>query len=171
MSLHLLLRPSISRHVGRNGVELLNEQYRQPPLHHTRPGCPRGPHRRWIERNRAWWPVVPTFIRPRAASMAPATPNPLGPTPTGWGTDPPTPPTPPTRSGMPAPTRSGLSPNLLGVPPTGWGRWLHVIVYCMHAQVSQSQVSQTKAPQGPTADVVGVAAHVGTSCSTSCSRR
>ena len=121
MSLHLLLRPSISRHVGRNGVELLNEQYRQPPLHHTRPGCPSGPHRRWIERNRAWWPVVPTFTRPRVAFMAPATPNALGPTPTGWGTDPPTPPTPPTRSGMPAPTRSGLSPNLLGVPPNGSG--------------------------------------------------
>ena len=121
MSLHLLLRPSIGRHVGRNGVELLNEQYRQPPLHHTRHGCPRGPHRRWIERNRAWWPVAPTFTRPRVAFMAPATPNALGPTPTGWGTDPPTPPTPPTRSGMPAPTRSGLSLNLLGATPNRLG--------------------------------------------------
>ena len=140
MSLHLLLRPSIGRHVGRNGVELLDEQYRQPPLHHTRLGCPRGPHRRWIERNRAWWPVAPTFTRPRVAFMAPATPNALGPTPTGWGTDPPTPPTPPTRSGMPAPTRSGLSPNLLGVPPTGWGRWFHVHV-SMHTFHKRAQNS------------------------------
>ena len=121
MSLHLLLRPSIGRHVGRNEVKLLNEQCRQPPLHHTRPGCPRGRHRRWIERNRAWWPVVPTFTRPRAASRAPGPPNRLGPPPTGWGAEPPTPPTPPTRSGLPPPTCSGLNPNLLGVPPNGLG--------------------------------------------------
>ena len=121
MSLHLLLRLSIGRHVGRNEVKLLNEQCRQPPLHHTRPGCPRGPHRRRIERNRAWWPVVPTFTRPRAASRAPGTPNRLGPPPTGWGAEPPTPPTPPTRSGLPPPTCSGLNPNLLGVPPNGLG--------------------------------------------------